>query len=144
MDEIYSCPFFFKSLPVIFKLLTKICAKLNCKRLPFIAKDCFTLPYHLKSKYKENYNIMVINKKTYNGWKILKEHGDVEEIHQFSKDPKNKLKEVSRITIGAALRSGRMNESTFEVISKFYNKKKKKQDKIEAKSLTAYVEDDRN
>ena len=71
---------------------------------------------------------MVINKKNHNGWKILKEHGDVEEIHQFSKDTKNKLKEVSRITIGAALRSGRMNESTFEVISKFYNKKKKKQD----------------
>lgn len=87
---------------------------------------------------------MIINNKVQNGWKILKEHGDVEKIFQFSKDSKNKLKTVSRITIGAALRSGRMNENTFEVISRFYNEKKKKQELLVSKSKTSLAEDDGN
>jgi len=88
---------------------------------------------------------MIINIKVHNGWKVLKEHGDVEKIHLFSKDPENCVTEVSRVTIGAALRSGRMNESTFEVISKFYNKKKKENIALQGKSKTAIkVEDDGN
>lgn len=87
---------------------------------------------------------MIISKKVQNGWKILKEYGDVEKIVQFSKDSNNNVRPVSRVTAGAALRTGRMNENTFEVISKFYNDKKKKQDALVASSKTALIEDDGN
>lgn len=91
---------------------------------------------------------MIINNRVQNGWKILKEQGDIEKIVKLSEELSTKknstIKKVSRITIGAGLRSGRMNENTFAVISEYYNDKKKKQDALVASSKTALIEDDGN
>ena len=84
---------------------------------------------------------MIINNKVQNGWKILKEQGDIEKISKLSEELSEKknsaIKKVSRITIGAGLRTGRMNENTFAVISEYYNEKKKKQELLVSKSKTA-------
>lgn len=82
---------------------------------------------------------MLVNKKVSNTWKILKEHGDVAEIaklsEELSENKDSNIKKVSRITISAALRTNRMNENTFEVIRKFYEEKKKRQDLAQKKTL---------
>ena len=91
---------------------------------------------------------MIINKKTTNGWKLLSEHGDIEKMvelsEELSKDSTSGIKKVSRITLGSGLRSGRMNENTFGVISRFYNDKKERQTKLVSKSKTVLVEEDGN
>lgn len=90
---------------------------------------------------------MIINKKTTNGWKLLSEHGDIEKMvelsEELSQDPTSGIKKVSRVTLGAGLRSGRMNENTLSVISRFYNDKKERQTKLVSKSKTV-LEDDGN
>lgn len=91
---------------------------------------------------------MIINNRVQNGWKILKEQGDIEKMVKLSEELSAKknstIKKVSRITIGAGLRSGRMNENTFAVISEYYNDKKKKQDILVSKSKTALIIEDGN
>lgn len=80
---------------------------------------------------------MLIKTKITNGWKLIKEHNDIEMIHKQSN--------ISRTTISSALRTGRMNEGTFEAINKFYNEKKAKQDALQKTSKTVVaVEDDGN
>ena len=86
---------------------------------------------------------MIISNKVQNGWKILREQGDIEKMVKLSEEMASKknstVKKVSRVTLGAGLRTGRMNENTFTVVSEYYNIKKKNQDLLVSKSKTALV-----
>lgn len=96
-------------------------------------------------KYKAN-NKMTVKPAKRREWKLLKEHGDIEKIVDFSKDiekakrlesgppitGKNPVRGISRVTISHGLRTGTMSESTLEVISKFYAEKLKKRDALQA------------
>ncbi len=83
---------------------------------------------------------MVIKQKTINSWKIILEHGDIEKIHEKSKEWGTP---VSAKTIGDVIRSKRGNELTIEVIGRFCNKKKEAQELL-MKKVTVLVEDDGN
>lgn len=77
---------------------------------------------------------MVVKKVIMNHWKLLYQHSDIAAIHEYSKkqsDSIKKLRKVSRNTISSALRTGRMNENTFEVISSFYAERDSKVSKTE-------------
>ncbi len=60
---------------------------------------------------------MIVPKKILDTWKLQREHGDVEAMHQLSIKSN---KRVSRITLGKALNTGRVNVQNFELIRDFY------------------------
>lgn len=62
-----------------------------------------------------------------NQWKLEKEHGDIERIHEITG--------ISRITITSALRTGMMSDSTFEAIKNFYKEKRKEKRKLIKEAL---------
>lgn len=76
---------------------------------------------------------MKVKKVIMNNWKILKDHGDIDKIVESSISEK-KPKGISRVTIGHALKTGFMSETTYEVINKFYSARQLKfnQDEAEA------------
>lgn len=71
-------------------------------------------------------------KQILDGWKLQKEHGDIEEIHKIS--VKN-LKPISRTTIAHALSSGRMSPETFDSIKTFYTNKRHAEKQLIAETL---------
>lgn len=70
---------------------------------------------------------MIVNNEILTNWKLLREHGDVERMHEESK--------LNRITIATALRTGNMSDKTFQVIKKFYSDKRKAYKKLTAEAL---------
>jgi len=89
---------------------------------------------------------MIVKQKIRNGWKLLREQGDISNIRAKSLEMQ-KLglgKSLSRPTISSALNNGRMNEATYEIINSFYNSKNELRESLMNKSKTAFVEDDLN
>ena len=81
---------------------------------------------------------MIIPIKTVNSWKVLYEHGDIEKIHEKSIEWKTP---VSAKTIGDVIRKKKGNETSIEVIGRFYKEKKAAQVLVMEKVT---VEDDGN
>lgn len=77
---------------------------------------------------------MTIGPRVLNGWKLLKEHGDLEKISIASVSEENKTP-IHPITIARAMKSGRMNERTYEVIQKFYKQRAEDIRKVENKAV---------
>lgn len=71
---------------------------------------------------------MKVKKIIHNGWKLLREYGDIEKIIEASKTDE-KPYGLTRPTISHALRTGVMSETTFEIINKFYNERSDKMSK---------------
>lgn len=80
---------------------------------------------------------MIVPIKTMNGFKVLKSQGDIKQLHLFSIEIGEK---ISEMTFSKALRSGRMNEKTLEVLTKYYAKKREKFNQL----IQTVTEDDGN
>ena len=75
---------------------------------------------------------MQIKPATRFSWKQVLDHGDIEKIVESTKTDE-KPNGINRMTIGRAIRTGTMNESTFEAIQKFCKQKAEALNKIEKK-----------
>jgi hypothetical protein len=75
---------------------------------------------------------MKIPKVILKSWKLKREHGDIEKIHDLSKKINKK---VSTKTIGTALNTGRCEKETFDVIAKYYKEGDGQEEKLIQEAL---------
>lgn len=84
---------------------------------------------------------MLISSKIRSSWKTLLDHGDIEKIKESSKNGKCPCG-ISRVTISSALRTGRMSETTFEAIQKYFREKAEKKRLFIKENTIQVIEED--